>query len=155
LSGANPFPATLTSLHTPQSFFFYKESLIAFILYRIWRWTAAPEIIQVASLFRTGQSLPSPSYLQTYHMKSATSPHHFSSSHICSYDRPLPSPTQGHPNRYAASYGVHPSYTHHGSSDFPISYSHCCWGPLPVPHKMLLICMSARGWEMGRGGRES
>jgi len=33
--------------------FFFKESLIAFILYRIWRWTVPPGIPQVGSLILT------------------------------------------------------------------------------------------------------
>jgi len=95
----------------PRKFFFkifFKESLIAFILYRIWRWTAAPGVPQVASLFPTGQSLPSP--LSTIYMiNSATASHHFSSSHNISPVLPLPSPTHGHPIRCAAFCAVHPS----------------------------------------------
>jgi len=39
----------------------FKESLIAFNLSRLWRWTAAPGLPRVAPLNLTGQSLPSPS----------------------------------------------------------------------------------------------
>ena len=67
-----------------------------------------------------------------YEMKSATASHHSSSSHSISLRLPLPSPTHGHSIRCAAFCGVHPSHTHHCSSHFPISHSHCRCGPLSV-----------------------
>jgi len=40
---------------------------------------------------------------------------------------PLSSPIHVHCCRCAAFCGVHPPHTHHGSSDFPISFIHCCF----------------------------
>ena len=112
------------------SFFLFKESLISFILSRIWQWTAAPGIPRW--LLSSTQARPCPPHtIYIYMMNSPTASHHLSSSHTCSLVRPLPSPTQGQPNRCAAFCGVQPSHTHHGSSDLPMSHSHCCYGPLP------------------------
>ena len=75
------------------SFFYSSVSLIASILYRIWRWTATPGITQVAPLFHTGQSLPSPYYLQSYRINSPlsrTTPNHSISARSTTPCRRLP-----------------------------------------------------------------
>jgi len=118
------------------AFFFFKESLIALILYRIWRWTAAPggpggfppphgPVPALPAIYK---------YICTpvYSINSATASHHSSSFHNISHVLPFPSPTHEHPIRCAAFCAVRPSHTHHCSSLFPISHSHCCWGPLEV-----------------------
>ena len=90
------------------------------------------------------RSLPSPTYLQSYKMKSATFPHHSASSHICSLDRPRPSPTHGHPTKCAAFCGVQPSHTHHGSS---------CWIS-SRPMNKLALNQETRKWNMSGDLRE-
>jgi len=64
----------------------------------------------------------------------ATAAHHSLSLLACTFDLPSPSPTHVHGHRYkcAAFCGVHPSHTQLASSVFPISLSHCRWGPLSV-----------------------
>ena len=111
-------------------FYLFKESLIAFILYRIWRWTAAPG--RTGGLSLPHGPVPAPSTIYIYMRKSATASHHFSSSQSISLRLPLPSPTHEQFIKCAAFCGVHPSQTHHCSSYFPISHSHCLFGPLSV-----------------------
>ena len=123
-----PLPAPAV---TPPPFFFFKQSLIAFILSRIWRWTAASGDPGGLSL-PLGGPVPALPAIYIYKMNLATASHHSSSSHNISLLLPLPSPTHAHSIRCAAFCAVHPSHTHHCSSPFPISHSHCCWGPLSV-----------------------
>jgi len=105
------FPLTVANLQMRCFFFFFKESLIAFILSRIWRWTAAPGVPGGFSLPLRPVPAPPYHYVQFYKMKSATASHHFSSSHSESLRLPFPSPTHGHSIRCAAFCGVHPSHT--------------------------------------------
>jgi len=97
---------------------FSKESVIAFTLFRVWRWTAAPGVARgPLSPTRASPCPPRCAIHVIYIINPATGSHHFSSSHmmmmiIISLIRPLPSPTHGHPSRCAAFCGVCPSITH-------------------------------------------
>jgi len=124
-------PRTCWSARGLEIFFFFKESLIAFILCRIWRWTAAPG--RPGGFSSPTRASPCPSrYAYIYMIKSATAAHHFSSPHSISIRLPFPSPTHEHSIKCAAFCGVQPSQTHHCSSHFPISHNHCRCGPLSV-----------------------
>jgi len=120
----------VTTVHVELGFFFFKQSLIAYILSRTWRWTAATGFpVGLSPL--PGQSLPPP-YLLIYIINPATASHHSASSHNISNCLPLPSPTHGQLIKCAAFCAVHPSHTHQRSSLFPISHNHWRCGPLSV-----------------------
>ena len=66
----------------------------------------------------------------------ATAAHHPASFLACFLDLPTPPPTHGHIYKWAAFCGVQPSHTQLASSVFPISLSHCRWGPLSVSRQV-------------------
>jgi len=85
-------------------FFFFQDSLIASILYRIWRWTAAPGRPGGLSLLHG--PVPAPLTIYIHMIKSATASHHPSSSQRISLRRAFPSPTHEHSIKCAAFCGV-------------------------------------------------
>jgi len=100
---------------SPRASFFLGggDSLIAFTLARVWRWTAAPG--RPGGLSPPHGPVPAllnPFTRCFYIMNLNTSSHHLSSPHIISCVRPFPSPTHGQPIKCAAFCGVHPSHTH-------------------------------------------